>query len=387
MVKLFLLSVAVSVLCGFGILRFRALHAHLTGDHADGGTHKIHKFSVPRIGGVMVVTGWLAGLWYAVDLGVVPGLWASLLVFCAVPAFLGGLAEDLTKSVSPGVRLLLTFVSAALAFWLLDVHLSRLDVPVLDAVLQYPVFSLLFTVVAVGGVAHSVNIIDGLNGLAAGICLVALAGLGYVAFKVGDTLLLTLCAIGFGAVLGFHLWNHPSGLIFCGDGGAYFIGFCIAVVAVLLVQRHAEVSPWYPLMLLAHPIWETLFSAYRRRFHGKRSSTAPDQLHFHTLAYKRFNSFKRKAAPQGHSGRRNSDVAVFFWMLSACAAGPALIFWNNTNVLLLFAAAYAALYLTLYRRLVRFQLSRRAAPRPARTEQPAAYSDEPTQPARQGADQ
>ncbi|MBI3147073.1 MAG: glycosyltransferase family 4 protein [Betaproteobacteria bacterium] len=361
MLKLFLLSLLVSALCGFAILRFREWHARFTGDHAAPGTHKIHKFSVPRIGGLMVLAGWLAGLIGAVALNLVPALWAALLVFCAVPAFVGGMVEDLTKRVSPLVRLLLTFASAGLAYWLLGVQLTRLDLPVLDQLLSFSAVAFLFTIVAVGGVAHSVNIIDGLNGLAAGICLVALVGLGYVAFKVNDPMLLVLCVIGAGAVLGFHLWNHPSGLIFCGDGGAYFIGFYIATLAVMLVQRHAEVSPWFPLMLLAHPIWETLFSAYRRRFHGKRSSTAPDQLHFHTLAYKRFNSFKKKANATGHAGRRNSDIAVFFWMLSACAAGPAMMFWNDSSSLMLFAAAYIVLYIALYRRLVRFQLSRRAA--------------------------
>lgn len=350
----------MSVLGGFAILRYREAHSRFTGDHAGAGTHKIHKFSVPRIGGLMVLLGWLAGMAGAVAMHLVPLDWALLLVLCAAPAFAGGLAEDLTKKVSPGTRLILTFVSAGLAFSLLGVQLTRIDVPLLDTALQYPALAFLFTIVAVGGVAHSVNIIDGLNGLAAGICLVALVGLGYVAFKVNDPMLLVLCVIGAGAVLGFHLWNHPSGLIFCGDGGAYFIGFYIASLAVMLVQRHAEVSPWFPLMLLAHPIWETLFSAYRRRFHGKRSSTAPDQLHFHTLAYKRFNSFKKKAGNHGYSGRRNSDIAVFFWMLSACAAGPAMMCWNDTNSLMLFAAGYVVLYIVLYRRLVRFQLSRRA---------------------------
>jgi UDP-N-acetylmuramyl pentapeptide phosphotransferase/UDP-N-acetylglucosamine-1-phosphate transferase len=61
------------------------------------------------------------------------------------------------------------------------------------------------------------------------------------------------------------IWNYPRGKIFLGDGGAYLLGFWLAELSVLLVVRHPEVSPWFPMLLLVYPIFETLFSMYRSK--------------------------------------------------------------------------------------------------------------------------
>jgi UDP-N-acetylmuramyl pentapeptide phosphotransferase/UDP-N-acetylglucosamine-1-phosphate transferase len=86
-----------------------------------------------------------------------------------------------------------------------------------------------------------------------------------VAFQVGDTADRALALAGIGAVLGFFLWNFPAGLIFLGDGGAYFLGFYVAEVSILLLVRNPEVSPLFPLLVCIYPVFETLFSIYRRR--------------------------------------------------------------------------------------------------------------------------
>lgn len=358
MLKLFLVSLVVSAMCGLVILCRPEWHSGVTCDFAQRGSHKVHKYSVPRIGGVMIVLGWSAGLVTAVAMDRLPRSTALLLLLSVAPAFIGGLAEDLTKHVGNAFRLWLTFASAALAFFLLEANLVRLDVPGVDSLLRLYLFSFAATIIAVGGVAHAINIIDGLNGLAGGVCMVALVAMGYVAYKIGDPFLVTLCVLGAGALLGFHLWNHPSGLIFCGDGGAYFLGTYIAIISVLLVQRHPQVSPWFPLLVLIYPIWETVFSAYRRRFHRRRASTAADQLHFHTLAYKRLNSLKQKQPGTNFGGSRNSDVAVFLWMLTGATTMPAVLWWDDTLLLVLSACVFVIVYLVLYRELVRFRLTR-----------------------------
>jgi UDP-N-acetylmuramyl pentapeptide phosphotransferase/UDP-N-acetylglucosamine-1-phosphate transferase len=85
----------------------------------------------------------------------------GLLLLAGVPAFLGGLIEDITKQVGVYQRLLLTMVSAALCAWLLGAILPRLDIPILDDLLLWTLPALLFTVFAVSGVANAINIIDG----------------------------------------------------------------------------------------------------------------------------------------------------------------------------------------------------------------------------------
>jgi len=357
---LFILSFAVALGVGYVILRFRGLHARFSGDVALRGSHKIHALAVPRIGGFSIFIGWLAGLAfssYAGELSVVSALsWAA----CLLPAFAAGLAEDVTKRVPPVTRLLFSFLTAALAYTFLHASVDRVDLPQIDFLLSVPALSFIFTLVAIGGVAHAVNIIDGLNGLSSGVCLIALFAVGYVAFNVGDSYLVLMCGLGAAAILGFRVWNYPSGQLFCGDGGAYFVGAYVAVISTLLVKRHPEISAWFPVILVLYPIWETLFSAYRRRVLRGLPASMADKLHMHTLFYKRARQRidNSKAAIRS---RRNSDASVWMMMFAVGSAVPAVLWWSHTSYLLAALFAYISVYLAIYRRLVRFGF--RAQPR------------------------
>jgi UDP-N-acetylmuramyl pentapeptide phosphotransferase/UDP-N-acetylglucosamine-1-phosphate transferase len=92
---------------------------------------------------------------------------------------------------------------------------------------------------------------------------------------------------GIGAVLGFFVWNFPAGLIFLGDGGAYFLGFHAAEVALLLLVRKPQVSLLFPLLVCIYPVTETLFSVYRRRVLRSLPPSMPDGIHLHSLIYRR----------------------------------------------------------------------------------------------------
>ena len=158
-----------------------------------------------------------------------------------------------------------------------------------------------------------------------------------------------------GAVGGFLLINYPSGRIFLGDGGAYLIGLLLAELSVLLVGRNSEVSPWFPLVLLAYPIWETLFSMYRRRMHG-RSTGEADALHLHSLVYRRVARWKGFAASPADHVTRNSIASACLWPLPAACFVVALLFWDNSLVLQSAALVFASFYARLYFRIVRFGL-------------------------------
>lgn len=351
MLRLFLLAFAVSLGVGYLTLRYEHLHRHFTGDIATAGSHKVHRRSVSRIGGLSIVIGWIVALIASGLSGKISGVHIATWLLCLLPAFAGGFAEDLTKRVPPMLRLLTCFLSAGLAYLLLGASVSRTDVAGVDMLLAVPAISFLFTCFAVGGVAHAINIIDGLNGLATGVCLMALLALGYVAFQVGDSEILMMSGLVAGAVMGFRVWNYPSGRIFCGDGGAYFLGAFVAILSALLVHRHQEVSPWFPLLLVLYPVWETLFSAYRRRVLRGRPASIADKLHMHTLFYKRV----KHPLDGGHSrARRNSDASVSMMLFACGSALPAVLWWEEGAYLLTAAFAYILVYLMIYRRLVRF---------------------------------
>ena len=342
--------VACAVVCGSrGVVR-----ASL--DDTWSGRQKVHTIPVPRIGGIAVFAGIAGGaLLLGSPLRIV---WLLTLLLAAIPAFLGGLLDDFTKHYPVESRLIASFVAAAIGFFLLDARITDLDIPGSGVLLDFALASFLFTLLAVGGFAHALNIVDGVNGLSGTLALLMLVALGAVAAEVGDLEVLYGAVVIGGAVLGFLLWNYPRGLIFVGDGGAYLIGFLIAELAVLLVQRNSEVSPWFALLLLFYPVWETLFSSYRRRVLRGRSASEADALHLHSLVYRRLVRWKVGSRVLHNIRVRNSLAMPYLVVLATLTVVPAALFWDKTIVLELFAAGFAALYLWLYWRIVRFRAPR-----------------------------
>ena len=134
----------------------------------------------------------------------------------------------------------------------------------IDVLLKIAPISIVFTCFSVAGVTHSINLIDGFHGIASMIGIFILSAIIYVAFKVSDMTIVILGISVIGAILGFFVLNYPKGLIFLGDSGAYLIGFWISLLSLLLVNRHEEVSDWFPLLLCFYPIFETIFTIFRR---------------------------------------------------------------------------------------------------------------------------
>ncbi len=346
----------VALLATLLIMRSSIRHAHLSSDHDLTGPQKFHSRPVPRIGGAGVLVAVLAGLFIAQfnGLAAAPELW--LLLVCSLPTFAAGLAEDLTKNVSPRRRLLATAISAGLGIWLLGGLITRTDIPGVDLLVQWTPFAVVLTVFVVTGVANSINIIDGFNGLASMCVLMMVLALAYVAFQVGDEFVFTAALITAGAVLGFFVWNFPAGLIFLGDGGAYLLGFLLAELSVLLVQRNPAVSPVFALLLCAYPIFETIFTIYRRKVVRGVATAQPDAIHLHTLIHRRLVRWSmvgnRKRRRQT---RRNSMTSPYLWLLCLASVVPSLLWWDSTLVLSLFLALFVVSYIWLYSRIVRFK--------------------------------
>ena len=354
MFEILVYSFFASLVCTILLVRFKDWHGRFTMDMDTSGVQKFHSAPVPRIGGVSVLFGFLITLLIAQTKWPYSYVW--LLLIAALPAFVAGLIEDLTKKVGPVPRLLATFVAAALGFWLLKAELSRLALPAVDQLLQqYWLLSLLITIIAVGGVAHALNIIDGYNGLASMIAILIFLALAYVSYKVGDSI---LCGISLGlagSVGGFFVLNYPKGLIFFGDGGAYLVGFLIAEISFLLVVHHIQVSPWFPMLLVIYPVMETIFSIYRKKYIRKMSPGLPDGLHLHMLVYKRMVRWMVGSREARDMTGRNSMTSPYLWALSSLSVIPACLFWDNTYMLMLFCLLFIVGYVYVYLMLVRFK--------------------------------
>jgi UDP-N-acetylmuramyl pentapeptide phosphotransferase/UDP-N-acetylglucosamine-1-phosphate transferase len=315
---------------------------------------KLHSDPTPRVGGTAIAAGMAGGLATAWVLGeeVAP---AYLLLVCLSPAFAWGLIEDLAKRGEVLKRLVFSALAGAAGFAFLDVRITHVDVPVLDSLLTIDVVSFAFTLVALAGAAHAVNIIDGLNGLAGVTTLLASMALAVVAWSVGDAFVFQTASILAASIAGFLAVNFPSGRIFLGDGGAYLVGLALAMLSVLLVHRNAEVSAWFPLVLLSYPVWETLFSMYRRKLRGHPAGRA-DALHLHTLVYRRVVRWKGPgASPEDHVVR-NSLATVRLLSIPMATTAVALACWDHSLVLQGAALGLAVIYVAVYRRIVLFKV-------------------------------
>ena len=343
-------SAATSFLIALFFVRLSNTGVRWGSDSDFGGPQKFHCQPVPRVGGVGILTA-MALCAVLVRLRIPPENQMVLLVVCALPAVVFGLAEDFTSSIRPRTRLLAAAFSALLGAWLLQAVIVRTGVDAVDSVLAWAIVSIPLTVFAVTGLAHAVNIIDGFNGLASMVCMMMFAALAYVAHSLGDqfVLLTALCSIG--ALFGFFFLNFPKGRIFLGDGGAYLMGFVLAELAVVLVHRHPTVSPWFAVLLFFYPAMETVFSIYRRKVLKGAPIASPDAWHLHSLIFRRLLHAGRGEG-RAHS---NPATSLYLWVLSSLAVLPAALFWDDTPALLLFCAAFVGVYLWLYQSIVRFR--------------------------------
>lgn len=353
-----LLAAVISFLVCYALIRSEKLHRRFTHDSTEAGPQKFHATPTPRIGGVAIgmalasiipLTGSLGWVNQAAAEGV------SMLTLAAIPAFLGGFGEDVTKRVGVLARLLFTVTAGLTASLLVGATLDRLDVPGIDALLHWPIIAITFTAFAVGGVANAVNIIDGYHGLVGGYAILVLGALSLVAYQVGDPVVLTSSLTMIGALLGFLLWNYPRGKIFLGDGGAYLLGFWLAELSVLLVVRNPEVSPWFPFVLLAYPVFETFFSIYRRTILRGRSPGSADALHLHQLIYRRLARVSIGSQNPMDKTRRNSKVAPYIWIGTGLSILPSCLLWRSSLWLVLVSVIFCLAYLWLYLRLIHWR--------------------------------
>jgi len=338
---------------------------HLVGHDRSTGVQKFHVNPTSRLGGLGIMAGYLAAL---VVIFVVKrsqgsgsspdiGLWYGL-ALASLPVFVGGLYEDLTHSVGPTVRLLLSMLSAAMVYWGLGIGVFKTDVWLVDALLLLPTATFFVTLLVVAGFTHSINIIDGFHGLASGSVMIMLFGLMALAWLCQDSLVLYLSGVLLLATLGFFVLNWPSGKIFLGDAGAYLLGFWVVELGLMLVNRNPRISPMAPVVVGIFPLIETLFSMYRRKFVRQHPINHPDGLHLHTLIYKRVLARLGRSKTGDEINQANSQVALYFWVPGVIFALLAVTFMENTNVQLMLMLTYYGLYRWLYVRLVSLKTPR-----------------------------
>lgn len=335
----------VSAGCTATLILARRWHIGLTGDVASEARHKIHAGTVPRVGGIAVYAAGVTGL--ALLTPTLPDITAKIIWMlwgCLTIAFVAGLMEDLTRALSPAVRYIAVFGSALLFSLAHDGYgISSVGISPLDESLNLSWVRMGFFAFAVASLSHGFNLIDGQNGLCAGVSILTFVALAIVAEKTGQSPLASLSWIMAAANLGFLVFNFPFGRIFIGDGGAYFNGAIAAVITVFVVQGSATVSPWLAILLLIYPTWETLFSMARRWRAGRPFYLADDR-HLHHLAARALQRFSSR-------GRSYAALPVMLLVAPFVLLTPVVL--DHTAIAIGLTATFIVLYGLTY-----FALSR-----------------------------
>lgn len=255
---------------------------------------KIHLLPTPRTGSILIFIGFVFGILIFRSY-----LYTDLTVFIIFTAmiFILGLFED-KYNMKASKRLL--FQALIVYFYVaytgttiktlghLDIYTNTglhsttygIDIP---DILVIP-----FTVFCIVGCINALNLIDGLNGLASGLGILATVTLAIIAAIHKDTELTLISMILCGAIGGFMILNM-TGRIFMGDAGSYLIGFMIAILSIRLINRNPEVSAFAPFLTVLIPVFDTLFAAYRR-MHIKRHPFKADKRHLHHILRRRYHS-------------------------------------------------------------------------------------------------
>lgn len=321
-------------------------HGRFSMDHP-GAVQKFHLNPTPRIGGIGIFFS-LVAAWWLLPVSEARQM-LGWIVVAGLPAFSFGVIEDLTKRVSVRARLLATMGSGALVCLLSGQALSRLDVPLLDDLLTFWPIGVMFTAFAVGGVANAINIVDGFHGLASGTSILSFSALGLLALLTGDISIATIAFLAAASIAGFWLVNYPWGKLFLGDGGAYFTGFAMAWLAVLLPARNPEVSPWACLLICGYPIIEVVYSIFRR-MSQRLSPGAADSAHLHSLLAKQLVNKRFSTLPHF---LKNAAVAPFLWLYVCGLIVAGLTYRHSTGWLVAAFCVAAYLYHLAYKALSR----------------------------------
>jgi UDP-GlcNAc:undecaprenyl-phosphate GlcNAc-1-phosphate transferase len=250
-----------------------------------GGRH-VHQTSMPRLGGVAICLGFfvpLAVLYVAspdvaVMFRAIPqrmfGLFVGGVAMCVV-----GIVDD-TRGIRAVYKLLFQIAIAVFAF-MCGFRIMAVHLPLIGDVNMWAL-ALPLTVFWIVGVINAVNLIDGLDGLAAGVVFFAATTNFVVAWLSAAPLVALLSGAIAGAVLGFLIYNFNPARIFMGDSGSYFLGYVLAVSALIGTAQKAStaISLLVPIMALGVPIFDTLFAMVRRMVE-RRPIFSPDRGHIH----------------------------------------------------------------------------------------------------------
>jgi UDP-GlcNAc:undecaprenyl-phosphate/decaprenyl-phosphate GlcNAc-1-phosphate transferase len=236
---------------------------------------KVHKYPIPRIGGIAMAIGALAPImFWCLEESFVR---AFLPAAAVIVAF--GIVDDL-RDLSPRWKLAGQFGAALIVVFFGELKITNLGGLLPEGFVLSDGVAIPLTLLVIVGVTNAINLADGLDGLAGGICLLFFSCIAYLAYLEGDTAIGLVALSLLGAIFGFLRFNTYPATVFMGDTGSQLLGFSAITLALDLTQGNTALSPVLPLILLGFPVLDTL-TVMTVRIASGRSPFSADKNHFH----------------------------------------------------------------------------------------------------------
>ncbi len=232
---------------------------------------KVHEQAIPKVGGIGMVLGTLiaVALWLELN----PTLQILILGMLILSLF--GMLDD-RLDLDYRMKFLGQLIAVGIAVGPGGVVIGHFDFATLPDWIAYPL-----TVVFLVGTTNAINLSDGLDGLAAGLTVLSLACIAYLAGLADGRMVMGVAIAAIGAVIGFLRYNTHPAVVFMGDTGSQFLGFSAGLLAVVVTQEvNTAISATLPLLILGLPVVDTLLVMGERILRGG-SPFRPDRRHFH----------------------------------------------------------------------------------------------------------
>ena len=330
--RVFLALLAAAAVCWAATPPVRRLAWRIGAVDRPGESRRVNDHPVPRLGGLAITLGFLTGvLLFSQPGNSVRGILLGTLLIAAL-----GTADDVWD-LRPWIKLAVQTAAALIAVGH-GVQIRILTNPaVLAGHIDLGMLSIPVTVLWIVGMTNALNLIDGLDGLAAGTAGIGCASMLAVSLFLPEAteVSVLLGALG-GACLGFLPYNRNPARIFMGDTGALVLGYVLSTASVLgLFKMYTAVTFALPLLALALPLSDTLFAVVRRLWHGE-SPLKADRGHIH-----------HRLLAMGLNQKQ--AVAVLYAISSILGLAAVLLAANGSaRFWLLLAAMAAAVCLWLY---------------------------------------
>ncbi|KAF6575996.1 glycosyltransferase family 4 protein [Paenibacillus sp. SEL3] len=247
---------------------------------------KVHTRIMPRLGGLGIFLAFLLSL-LAVLPFVPDGMLSSRDINFIAAFLIGGTlitligALDDRFDLNAKLKFLAQIAVACMVVFAFDIRVDFVNVPFQDAYSSLESWiSIPLTIFWIVGVTNAINLIDGLDGLAAGVSGIAIGTIFVMSILMGNYMVAMLCLVLLGSIIGFLFFNFHPAKIFMGDTGSLFLGFCLAMLSMLGFKQIAIVSFITPLIIIGVPLSDTFFAIIRRKLQ-KKPIFSPDKGHLH----------------------------------------------------------------------------------------------------------